>query len=100
MKPPKYLRKYFWNVYFEKLDSKKNYYTIIERILEYGDEKAIKWMFKTYPKDQIKEIVKTSRAFTFLKNDYFWAWYFNLKEQETKCLQKDYLRQHRAIWPY
>jgi hypothetical protein len=39
---PRFLKKYFWNVDFLKLDRKTHSQFIIERILEYGDEKTVK----------------------------------------------------------
>jgi len=39
---PEFLKKYFWDVDFSKLDKEAYSQFIIERILEYGDQKAIK----------------------------------------------------------
>jgi hypothetical protein len=43
-KIPEFLKKYFWDVEFNKIDLKKNRVYILKRILEFGDEKAVAWM--------------------------------------------------------
>jgi hypothetical protein len=53
-KLPKFLDKYFWDVEFKniRLESHKVY--ILRRILEYGDERAVRWMWKNFKKSEIK----------------------------------------------
>lgn len=60
---PGKLKKYFWDMDFKKLDAKKNSYFIIERILEYGDLAAVKWLIGSFNKTEIKRnILKSRRA--------------------------------------
>jgi len=58
---PNFLKKYFWDVDFSKLDKEEHSKFIIERILGYGDKKEIKWMRKEFKLNQIKNILKASR---------------------------------------
>lgn len=78
---PKEFKKYFWDTEYEKLDIKKNMKYIISRLFCDGDLESIKWIKRTYTKEEIIETAKTSRRLTpitanFLKNIY------HLKKEE------------------
>lgn len=51
----------FWDVDPKKLNIKKHAVYIIERILDFGRDKEIKWMWRTYSRPQLKKVVSTSR---------------------------------------
>ena len=75
------LKEYFWDTEFEKLDINKNMKYIISRLFCEGDIECIRWIKKTYTKEQIVETAKTSRRLNpitanFLRNVY------NLKKEE------------------
>ncbi|GAB4219527.1 MAG: hypothetical protein Fur009_6110 [Candidatus Microgenomates bacterium] len=53
MSLPYYLKPFLWSVKLDSLDLKKDSYYIIHQILAYGDLKAIKWLFKTYSRQEI-----------------------------------------------
>jgi len=55
MKLPLFLKKYFWDVDFDKLDLSDCPEYIILRLLEYGDIEAIRWLFKNVSKVAIKK---------------------------------------------
>ncbi len=65
------IKKYFWEVDIKRLNFEKYKEYIIERILEYGDEEAIKWLFKKYDKKTIKKIAFFSRSL-MKKSKNFW----------------------------
>ena len=67
---PGELKKYFWDTKFEELDIKKNKRYIISRLYCYGDLKAIKWIKKTYSKEDIKEVAIKSRDLKQLIKKY------------------------------
>ena len=71
-KLPKEFKQYFWDVDFEKVNPEKSAQYIIFRLLNKGNDKAIRWLFKTYPKDLIKEVVRERRGFS-AKTANFWA---------------------------
>lgn len=96
---PQFLKPLFWDIDFEKLDVKKYPRYVIERILEYGDLKHVRWMFKTYPKRTIVETVKKSRQLS-LKSANFWADYYHIPKDEVLCLTKSFREIQRSIWPY
>ena len=54
---PQFLKKYFWDVDFSKLDKEMYASFIIERILEEGDEKAAEWMRDNLDIAQIKNLL-------------------------------------------
>jgi len=61
-KLPSFLKKYFWDVDFERINLKEHEYYVIERLLEYGDLRAIKWLLKNFDKRKIKKVLNSSRA--------------------------------------
>lgn len=56
-----YKRSLFWDVDCEKLSIEKDWFFIIERILEFGDIDDFFWMKKAFPEEKIKETIKKSR---------------------------------------
>lgn len=52
----------FWDVDPKTIDPKKHAQYIIERILDFGDDKEVRWMWKTYPSRLIKKTVNKSRV--------------------------------------
>ncbi len=51
----------FWDVDFSKINKITHTQFIIERILEYGDLKSVKWMNNNYDLDKIKEVTINSK---------------------------------------
>ncbi len=98
-KLPSKLRKYFWDVDFDKIsfDSRKKY--ILKRILEYGDEKAVVWMWKNFKKEEIKNALRDFRGYS-QKSAVFWAFILNIKREEVKCLNKSFRETQKQFWPH
>lgn len=61
----KFRQALFWDVNPAKIDPKKNAEYIIERVLELGNDKEVKWLWKTYNKAVLKKIVDKSRSLNF-----------------------------------
>lgn len=59
---PEYVRNLFWDVKKEDIDIKKHSSFIIKRVLDYGNAVSLKWLFKTYPEDLIKEVIHNKRG--------------------------------------
>lgn len=57
---PKFLHKYFWSYDVSTISSvdPANRGLVITHILNLGDAKALKWLFKTYSWEQIKDVLK------------------------------------------
>ena len=49
-KLPVFLKSFFWDVEFSKIDPKENRVYILKRILEFGDEQAVSWMWENFNK--------------------------------------------------
>ena len=96
---PKFLKKYFWDVDFSKLDKKNYSQFIIERILEYGDERAIKWMRENFKLNQIKNVLQQSKNLS-RKSANFWRFIFNLNKNKILCLRKSFQEKQKLIWKY
>lgn len=96
-KLPSEFKQYFWDIDFAKLNPAKHPKYVLERLLDYGDEKALAWMDKNFPVQQIIETVKKSRALTH-KSANFWTQIYNLSPKEVLCLNKHYQTQQEKIW--
>ena len=99
MKLPSFLKRYFWDTNFYNLDSSKNTFYIIARLLEFGDTKAIKWLFKTTDKKKIKEVILKARELS-PKSGNFWGLVFKLDKKEILCLKKSYQKMQSSHWHY
>lgn len=96
---PSYLKQYFWDVDFKKLDTEHSASYIIQRILDRGNDRAIKWMYKTYTKNLIKGVIAKRRGFS-PKTANLWADLLNMDKNKVVCLQTPYLKMRQALWPY
>lgn len=52
----------FWDVDPKTVDPKKHARYIIERILEFGRDDEVKWMWHTYSTSLVHDVVKKSRV--------------------------------------
>jgi hypothetical protein len=60
--PIKFRQALFWDVDPKTIDLKKNAAYVIERILDFGNDKEIQWLSHFYRRDTIHRVVKRSRA--------------------------------------
>lgn len=58
---PKFLQSALWSYDAKKMDIKADKELIIQQILNYGIEKQIEWLFKTYSKKEIKDVLSHPR---------------------------------------
>lgn len=84
---PVFLKKYFWEVEFNKINFQKSKIYILRRILEYGDEKAVNWMRKNFKLSEIKNTLINFRGYS-LKSANFWSIMLNIPRKEVLCLKK------------
>jgi predicted nuclease of restriction endonuclease-like RecB superfamily len=94
-----FLKKYFWDVNFSKLNEEIYASFIIERILEEGDKKAARWMRDNFDLDQIKNVLYNSKNLS-PKSANYWQLIFNLKREKILCLRKSFQKKQRIIWKY
>lgn len=98
-KLPRFLKKYFWDVEFKKIDPKKSKIYVLRRILDYGDEKAVTWMYKNFKKSEMKNALSNFRGYS-QKSANYWALILDIPKEDVLCLKKRSLRERRIFWPY
>jgi len=86
---PEFTKKYLWDVDSTTLSETKHARFIIERLLEYGDFDSLDWLKKTYSRDQLVNVLKTSNRLS-AKSGNFYALLFRVPKEECLCLQKPY----------
>jgi len=52
----------FWDTDPKKIDLQKNAQYVIERVLDFGRDAEVRWMWHTYDKNKISEVVSQSRS--------------------------------------
>jgi len=77
----------FWDVDYGELGYQKNTSFIIERVLNYGNEKDYQEIKKVYGLSKIKKI---AREINYInkKNINFWSIIFNIPLNSFKCTKK------------
>ena len=55
-------RSLFWDTNPERIDLKKNARYVIERVLDFGRDDEVRWMWKLYDKALIRDVVSKSRS--------------------------------------
>ncbi len=99
MNLPKYLEKYFWDVDFDKINFEKRKVYILKRILEYGDRKAVSWMWENFKKEEIRNTLSNFRGFS-KKSANFWALILDIPHEEVLCLKRRSSKEPKTFWPY
>jgi len=96
---PLFLKKYFWDIDFLKLDKKLYSQFIIERILEYGNEKSVRWLKKNFKPSQIKNVIYNSKGLS-PRSANFWSFYFKINKDKVLCFKKLFQKKRKLIWKY
>lgn len=81
----------FWDVNPKTIDFKRHARYIIERILDFGNDDEVRWMWHYYSHDLLKDVVKNSRVL-HLKSRAFWALMLKIKIDPKSYAQ--------PFWPY
>ncbi len=58
----KFRQALFWDTNPKNIDTKKNAQYIIERVLDFGNDKEVKWLYHFYNKQLLKKVVTKSRS--------------------------------------
>ena len=69
----KFRQSLFWDTNPDWIDIKKNARYIIERVLDFGELDEVRWLFKTYPKEEIKQVVDLPRSQITDKSKSLWT---------------------------
>ena len=84
---PEKFKPIFWDTSLDSLDTKEHKRYIIERILEFGDEEAYRWMFANYSDEDIIDTVKKSRRIS-RKTAIMMANFYKIPKEEIRCLKE------------
>lgn len=57
----KFRQALFWDTDSGKIDPQKRAWYVIERILDFGQDSEVSWMYRNYPKPVIRDVVEKSR---------------------------------------
>ncbi|MEK7376037.1 MAG: hypothetical protein AABZ57_02555 [Candidatus Margulisiibacteriota bacterium] len=98
-KLPGFLKKYFWDVDYKKMNINNRKIFILKRMLEYGDEKAVEWMRKNFRKSEIRYVLCNFRGYSS-KSANFWSIMLGVNKEKVKCLNKSFLEIQKKFWPY
>jgi hypothetical protein len=58
----KFRQSLFWDVNPDKIDTKKNAQYIIERVLDFGNDKEVGWLWNFYDKSLLRRVIEKSRC--------------------------------------
>lgn len=72
----------FWDVDPKTIDPEKNAVYVIERILDFGDDAEVRWMWYHYDHNFLREVLKNSRVLSPMSRNF---WELMLAECCKKC---------------
>ncbi len=84
---PEFLRPLFWEVDFDRLRIPGHERYIIERILELGDDAAVRWAWHTFGPEAIAQTVRRSRAIS-PNTANLWAHILGIPRRSIRCFSK------------
>lgn len=82
---PEEQRKFFWDTDPLALDEERHNFFIIERLLELGDDDAIRWVVRKYPGEAIMDVLRNSRRLS-PRTANLWRLYYGLRKDEIRCM--------------
>ena len=94
---PAFLKRCFWDVPFRQLDLQQVSAFVIERILEYGDPQAVRWMQDRFAPEAIRETVKRARGLS-ARSANFWARHYRVERRHVRCLSTSFQRRRAQHW--
>lgn len=84
---PEFLRPLFWDVDFDQLRIPGHERYIIERILELGDDVAVRWAWCTFGPEAITQTVRRSRAIS-PNTASLWALILGIPRRSIRCFSR------------
>ena len=83
---PQHLCVFFWDIDTDAFDPASYPEYTIARVLEYGDDKAVRWLRETFSENQIKQVVRIERRLS-RRSANFWALVYSIPKHEVAALQ-------------
>jgi len=93
---PKFLKPYFWESDLSQVGPRRHEFCIIERLIEHGDDRAIRWLRRNYTSAQIARVVKASRAIS-PNTANLWALLLDIPRGDIRCFSEPSLLPHSAF---
>ena len=87
---PEHLRPLFWDVDFDRLRVEGHERYVIERVLEYGDDEAIRWLWRTFGSSDITDVVQRSRRIS-RRTANLWTLVLDIPRDQIRCFSKRFL---------
>jgi hypothetical protein len=78
---PQNLQPLFWDVNIAKFDPRAYPEYTIFRVLEYGDDQAVRWMRELFSEAEIQKVVRTEARLS-PKSANFWALIYGIRHEE------------------
>jgi len=72
LKIPEHLKPFFWDVDCEEVSVCRSPRFIISRLMEHGDELALRFLLRTFSREELRETLRTSRSIS-RRSRKFWA---------------------------
>lgn len=63
----------FWDVDPKTIDPKRHARYIIERVLEFGTDEEVRWMWNHYSHEKIRDTIERSRGVLHEKTKALWS---------------------------
>lgn len=82
----------FWDCEPGKIDPQAHRRFVIERVLEFGNDEAVRWLLRTYSHEEIACVLHISRVLTE-KTVQCWTNYLDSGEEGTLCTTRSYPRK-------
>lgn len=93
---PKFLKPYFWETDLSRINRRRHEFYLIERVIEYGDDRAIRWLRHNYRPAQIARVVRSSRAIS-PNTANLWALTLKIPRGKIECFSKPSLLPRSAF---
>ena len=83
---PQHLHSLFWDVNLDNFNPVAYPNYTIARVLELGDENAVKWMKEIFSEADIRRVIATERRLT-RKSANFWALVYGIAPNDVAALR-------------
>jgi len=84
---PHNIRSFFWDVDVDGISIVESAHFIIGRLMEHGDENALRFLLKNYSHDELVQVLKNNRAIS-RRSRIFWRFFLEIDEKS--CTPKRY----------
>lgn len=82
---PRHLHTLFWDTNLDTFNPEDWPEYTIFRVLEYGDEAAVRWMREIFSEPQIRKVLASERRLS-AKSATFWALVYGIPSREVAAL--------------